>query len=316
MKKQPLYVALLCLISVVVHAQQKTIVGPMPQDTSHAKRVLPADKNGCPAKCPASMSCDGGCCLYATAETIGQQNYYIHNACDAIKDLHFRFEVTKEFTAEYDNEVSNCNASQVVKKLDNTEGIVVQFNCFSKDAPNALVQYIFWVNGTDITPHIQYAGGTPDKTDHDWQRSYTNAYGLRLAKANSLAKGFVLEVELNSDDRGYVNGATFTVTEPDGKKHVQKVSKEELFPIRISEFETNIVSTNGRYVHFAKGGEGTLSYSSKEVLCVEGGNYEHCAVAFGDQAFNTCETSNARYGRLSDCCTKAGGAFEQAVVVK
>ncbi|HEV3326193.1 MAG TPA: hypothetical protein VG052_11335 [Puia sp.] len=316
MKKWNLYFVMLCLIPAAINAQRKTLVRPSISDVTGLEH-LPANKNDCPGgKCPTGMSCDGDCCMYPTNETIGQLNYIIYNKCDAIKDLHMRFEVTKELTADYDELTTNCDASKITKKLNSTEGIVIQFNCFSKDAPKALIQYIFDVSGTSITPHIQYAGGTPDKVDHDWVQSYTNAFGLTLSKANSLAKGYILEVELSTDSKGYVDGATFTVTEPGGKKETQKAAKSGLFPLRISEFQTNIVSTNGHYVHFAKGGEGTLSYSSSGEMCVEGGNYEHCATALGDYNGGTCETSNASYGKLSSCCTKEGESFKQSVTIK
>jgi hypothetical protein len=249
---------------------------------------------------------------YPTGQTIGQLNYIIYNQCKAIEDLHLRFEVTDELTAKHDNEVNNCNPSKVTKTLNTTEGIYIQFNAFSKDAPNAMIQYIFAVTGNEITPHIQYSGGTPDNKDHDWLQSYDNPYGLRLATANSLAKGFVLEVDLSTNDQGYVNGAKFTVTEPNGSKHEQKAPESGLFPVRISEFQTNVVSTNGHYVDFAKDGAGTLSYSSKGELAVEGGDIEHCAAAFGDYDGGTCETSNASYS----CVATSGAALTQSVTVK
>lgn len=290
----------------------KTLVRPMVkiEGPEHPPIV---NKSGCNATCPTGMSCDGDCCMYPTDETIGQLNYIIYNKCDAIRDLHFQFKVTKEFTAEYDELTNNCNASQITKKLNTTDGIVVQFNCFSKDAPNAMIQYLFYIQGTTIYPHIQYSRGTPDKIDHDWTAS---TYPITLTKSNSLAKGFVLDVELSSNENGYVNGAKFTVTEPDGKKYVANAPQSSLFPIRISEFQTNIVSTDGHYVHFAEGSEGILSYWAQDALCVEGGNYEHCAATFGDYDIGTCETSSANYGKLSSCCTKPGDSFKQSVTAK
>jgi hypothetical protein len=89
-----------------------------------------------------------------------------------------------------------------------------------------------------------------------------------------------------------------------------------LFPVRVSEFKTNIVSTNANYVDLAKDGAGTLSYSSKGTLFVEGGDYEHCAAALGDYSGGTCETSNAIYGRLSGCSGKPGATLTQSVIVK
>ena len=307
------------LIAQAVNAQaidtpQKTIIRPQvtpnPTEGGPVTVAPPPSKKVC--ACPTGLFCDGACCAYSTGKTTGQLNYVIYNQCDAIKDLHLRFEVAKELTADHDNQVNNCNASDVTKTLKTTGGIYVQFNTFSKDAPNALIQYIFAVVGTKITPHIQYAGGTPDKVDHDWTQNYLNAYGLTLAKPNSLAKGFVLEVELSTDAKDYVDAVTFTVTEPDGKKHVQKAAN--LFPLRVSEFQTNIVSTNGNYVDFGKGGAGTLSYSSKDKLSVEGGNYEHCAAKWGDYAGGTCETSNAAYGGMKPC--SAATTLTQSVTVK
>ncbi len=316
MKNWILYLALLSLTPAVVSAQKNPILRGRILDTASIEK-LGMHKVDCPGgKCPEGKSCDNDCCIYPTNKTIGQLNYIIYNKCDAIKDLHLRFEVTKQLTAAHDNEVTGCNASKVTKKLTTTEGIYIQFNCFSKDAPNALIQYIFAVIGTSIVPHIQYAGGTPDKIDHDWVKSYSNTFARTLPKANSLPKGFILEVELSTNAKGYVDGATFTVTGPGGKKFVQKVDKAGLFPLRISEFQTNIVSTNGHYVVFKKGGEGKLTYSSTDALCVEGGNYEHCATALGDYNGGTCETSNALYGKLSSCCSETGKSFSQSVTIK
>jgi len=315
MKKYISYFAMLCLIPAAIQAQKLPILHQALRNDIGIEHFPTFNKNGCPTTCPTGMSCDGPCCMYPTAETIGQLNYIIYNKCNAIKNLHFRFEVTKEWTAEYDEETTNCNASQITKKLSSTEGIVVQFNCSSKDAPQALIQYLFYVQGTTVFPHIQYAGGTPDKVDHDWAPS-TTTYGITLPKANSLAKGWILEVELTSDDKGYVTGATFSITEPDGKKHSSTAPKSSMYPVRLSEIQTNVVSTNGHYVHYAKGGEGTISYSSTDELCVEGGNYNHCATALGNTSWETCETSNASYGTLSSCCTKAGDSFKQSVTAK
>jgi hypothetical protein len=256
---------------------------------------------------------------YPTKETIGRWNYIIYNRCHTIKDLHLRFEVTKELTAEHDNKVDHCDASQVMQKLTTTDGIFIQFNAFSRDAPNALIQYIFRVRGTEITPHIQYSHtpghqfATPDHIDHDWQQDYANSYhDLNLATPNSLAKDFVLYVDLHTDDNGYVTGATFTVEEPNGKKHEQTVPPAGLYPVRISEFQTNIVSTNNHYVEFAKDGAGSLSYSTDGTLLVEGGDFEHCAAALHDYDGGTCETSNASYGKISGC----GTPLTQSVTVK
>ena len=315
MKKWSLYFAMLCSISAAVHAQKLPIIRPVLKNDIGIQHLPPLNKNGCPATCPSGMKCDGPCCMYPTGETIGQLNYIIYNKCNPIKNLHFKFEVTKEWTAEYDELTNNCNASQITQKLNTTEGVVVQFNCTSKDAPQALIQYLFYIQGNSIFPHIQYAGGTPDKVDHDWPAG-ASTYGITLPKANSLAKGWALEVELSSDDDGYVTGATFTVTEPDGKKHVSKAPKSSMYKVRLTEIQTNIVSTNGHYVHYAAGGEGTVSYSSTDELCVEGGNYNHCATALGLTSWATCETSNASYGSLSSCCTKPGDSFKQSVTVK
>lgn len=125
-----------------------------------------------------------------------------------------------------------------------------------------------------------------------------------------------MEVELTTNKKGYVTEASFTATEPGGKSYVQKAPKSGLFPLRISEFQTNIVSTNGNYVNLKKGGEGVLTYSSTETMSVEGGNYENCAASKGDYAGGICETSNAKYGKLNSCCTSKGSSFSQSVTAK
>jgi hypothetical protein len=317
------HMAMLGLISQAVNAQ----ITPQPTNTIIRNQSTSNPIEGGPGPSQGGSTVSNSSCSnsaldpikYSTGETIGRLNYIIYDDCHAIKNLHLRFEVTKELTAKHDNVVKNCHASQVIKELNTTKGIYIQFNAFSRDAPHAMIQYIFAVHGTKITPHIQYAHApgyhfaTPDNIDHDWQRDYQNSYDdLVLAKPNSLAKGFVLYVDLNTDDKGYVIGATFTVEEPDGTKHGQPVPKAGLFPVRISEFQTNIVSTNRNYVDFARDGAGTLSYSTTGTLLVEGGDYEHCAAASGDFKNGTCETSNASYGELSGC----GTPLTQSVTVK
>ena len=152
MKKWSLYFAMLCSISAAVHAQKLPIIRPVLKNDIGIQHLPPLNKNGCPATCPSGMKCDGPCCMYPTGETIGQLNYIIYNKCNPIKNLHFKFEVTKEWTAEYDELTNNCNASQITQKLNTTEGIVVQFNCTSKDAPQALIQYLFTYRATAFSP--------------------------------------------------------------------------------------------------------------------------------------------------------------------
>lgn len=309
--------AMLGLIAQAVNAQ--TVVAP----DNAPKKTAPQISNPQGPSQGGGGTSQGGpsnVCLatYPTGNAIGKLNYIIYNQCNAIHGLHLRFEVTKQLTAEHDNKVKHCNASKVTDKLTTTKGIYIQFNAFSKDAPKAMIQYIFAVSGKGIKPHIQYWGGTPDMVDHDWKKNWTNPYGVQLAKPNSLDPGYVFEVDLSTDDKGYVNAVKFTVTDPEGRKHPQDAPAAtnsgsqlgKLFPLRISEFQTNVVSTDGHYVDFAKDGAGTLSYTSKDQLSVEGGNFEHCAAALGDFHGGTCETSNASYS------CPAGVPLTQSVNVK
>jgi hypothetical protein len=298
------------LVGQAVNAQT---ISTTPQKTVIRNQSTPNPIHGGPSgaippncSCPTHTYCDGACCAYSTGATFGKSNFVIYNQCNPIKDLHLRFEVTNTLTADHDDLTNNCNPNDITKTLNTTNGIIIQFNAYSKDTPKALIQYIFAVSGTTITPHIQYAGNnpTPDGKDHDWLQSYTNSYGLSLATANSVPPGFVFEVDLGTDNEGYVTSATFTVTEPvpggKPKKHVQKAPPSGLYKLRISEFQTNVVSGGGHYVDFAKGGAGNLTYSSKDELRVEGG-YPHCAAAAGDFSGGTCETSNAIYSGISPC---------------
>jgi hypothetical protein len=327
-------VLMFCLITASVNAQKPPILDPQ-MDLIKSKSVeSSATKETCSGViCPEGKTCHDGCCIYPLGRKAeGNWNYIIASDCNSMKDLKLSFKVTKDLEAEYDV-AANC--AQVPKatdkKLDSTQGVVVQFNCFSMDADKqknvgGMIQYIFYVEGQSVTPHIQYVTGTPDGLDHDWLWQGNNSFpDLQLPKANTLPAGYTLEVEFATDEHGFVNEVTFKVLDDKGKSYVMKAPEkgahpqgattshpETLYPVRITEFQTNVVSTNGLYVHYKAGGEGTLTYSSKEKLCVEGGSYEHCVNA----SIETCESSNAIYGNLSSCCSEPGKAFSQSVSIK
>jgi len=327
-----IFILALCLFPGIAGAQLKTI--PIKINVAAAKALEGAAvKAICTGStCPAGKTCHDGCCIYPLGSPAqGNWNYIINSNCNAMKDLKLSFKVTKDIEAEYDI-AANCAQIPAAgaQKINNTQGVVVQFNCFSKDADKTantggMVQYIFYISGQTVYPHIQYVSGTPDGLDHDWLWQGGNTFpGLQLPKANTLSAGYTVQVELGTDNNGYVNNVTFTVIDNHGKSYVLTAPKSgtpvpqataarpgTLYPLRVAEFQTNVVSTNGLYVHFKSGGEGTLTYSSKDVLCVEGGAYEHCVNA----GTGTCESSNAIYGALSSCCTQAGQSFSQSVKI-
>ncbi len=331
------YLTICTLISYAIPAAASAQLNPIHSrvlDTVALKSLENSiHKDPCPGgKCPDGKTCTDGCCIYPLGvKAQGNWDYLIYNDCKPMEDLKLSFKVTKELEAEYDV-AADCaqspNGSET--KIKSTEGVVVQFNCFSKDADKVknaggMIQYIFYVQGKSIWPHIQYVSGTPDGIDHDWSQSSISFSGLTLPKDNAIPAGYTLKVDFGTDKDGYVDDVTFTVVDDKGKSYEIKAPKkgahvsgatsshpETLYPLRITEFQTNVVSTNGRYVHFKSGGEGTLSYSSKGKLCVEGGSYEHCTGA----GVGTCESSNAIYGNLSSCCTEDGKSFSQSVSIK
>ncbi len=334
-----IYLSMLCLIPVGVMAQLKSI--PIQADITKLK---PSEnlisKELCSGKiCPEGKNCYEGCCIYPLGTNAeGSWNYNIFSDCKPINDLKLSFKVTKDLEAEYDVNTGNCSQAPTAtsQKLTSTRGVIVQFNCFSLDADQqkntgGMIQYIFNVSGQSIIPAIEYPTHTSDGLDHGWPG--VNAFaGLQLPKANTLPAGYTLEVDLGTDDNGYVNNVTFTVIDNKGKSYVVQAPKKDahppvktaanpqgatasnpqtLYPARISEFQTNVVSTEGLYVHYKSGGEGTLTYSSKNSLCVEGGayGYDHCV----NTGVRTCESSNAIYGFLSSCCTEPSKSFSQSV---
>jgi hypothetical protein len=308
------------VICTLVRAFQLAALGLIPDagdaQTKPISKAAPNDPiRGGPSPSDGPLDCTGSDPVkYPTPKTIGRWNYIIYNKCNAIRNLHLRFEVTKELTAEHNDKVNHCSASQVVTKLTTTQGIFIQFNAFSRDAPRSLIQYIFGIQGKKITPHIQYAGHrTPDNIDHDWQQNFgeTTYHDITLEKDNTIPKNFAFDVDLSTNENGFVTAATFTVEDAQGVKHPRKVPPENLYPLRISEFQTDISTTNFQYIDFGKGGAGTLSYSSTGNLLVEGGSYEHCAKSWGAYSGGTCETSNASYGEVHGC-----GPLTQSVTVK
>jgi hypothetical protein len=276
--------------------------------------------------CPAGKIRRDGCCIYPLgSKAEGNWNYLIYNSCHPLMALQLDFQVTTDMEAEYDLEIGCAQTppSGTLKQLA-TQGVYVQFNCYSKDVgtkkdTGGMVQYIFYVQGQTIYPHIQYVSGTPDGTDHDWA---PGAYGLTLPKNNTLPAGYSVSLWTTTDQDGYVNEVTFGVQDKDGTWYYLSPPPANIYPLRILEFQTNVVSTNGRYVHYKTGGAGTLYYTSiaqmqgdeSPQLCVEGGSYDHCVGSY----LGTCESSNASYGFLNFCCTTEKGAWtiQQSVVAK
>jgi hypothetical protein len=158
---------------------------------------------------------------------------------------------------------------------------------------------------------MQYASGTPDGVDHDWA---PNSFaGITLPNNNTLPANYSLCLWLDTDENGYVNQVTFGVEDNHGNWPLLSAPQQNIYPLRILEFQTNVVSTNGRYVYFKKGGAGTLYYTSNaqmngdqsQQLCVEGGSYAHCL----NSGLRTCESSNATYGFPNFCCTSEKSAW-------
>jgi hypothetical protein len=269
--------------------------------------------------CPAGKIDHDGCCIYPTGgKAQGNINYNIFNNCNPMNELQLVFATTTDFEAEYDLVLPDCAqlpSSGTLPHLP-TEGVVVQFNCFSKDVgpeknTGGMIQYIFYVQGQTITPHIQYVSRTPDGVDHDWA---PNSFpDITLPNSNTLPAKYSLVLWLNTDQNGYVNNVLFVVEDNNGKTHLMGVPQQNIYPLRIIEFQTNIVSTNGHYVNFKIGSAGTLSYTShaqmsgtpNQQLSVEGGSYPHClGIGIG-----TCESSNANYGFLNFCSSSEKSAY-------
>jgi hypothetical protein len=279
--------------------------------------------------CPAGKINYNGCCIYPLGRKAeGNWNYIIYNNCNPMKDLQLVFQVTKDMEAEYDLVLPDCAQTPPSGTFEHlpTEGVVVQFNCYSKDAgrkknTGGMVQYIFYVQGQTISPHIQYVSGTPDGVDHDWAPSPFP--GLTLPNNNTLPANYSLWLWLNTDENGYVNEVIFGAEDNHGTLYqLSAPHPENVYPLRILEFQTNVVSTNGHYVNYKSGGAGTLYYTSNaqmndekgQQLCVEGGSYDHCVASY----LGTCESSNASYGFLDVCCTteKTAWTLSQSVVAK
>jgi hypothetical protein len=279
--------------------------------------------------CPVGKLNHDGCCIYPLGtKAEGNWNYIIYSHCHPMKNLQLVLQVTKDIEAEYDLILPNCAQtppSGTFKHLP-TQGVVVQFNCYSKDVGHkrntgGMIQYIFYVQGQQISPHIQYVSKTPDGVDHDWAPSPFS--GLTLPKNNTLPAKYSLWLWLNTDTNGYVNEVIFGVEDNDGTLYqLSAPQPSAIYPLRILEFQTNVVSTNGHYVHYKKGGAGKLFYTSNaqmngysgQQLCVEGGSYDHCVASY----LGTCESSNASYGSLDFCCTteKTAWTLSQSVVAK
>lgn len=251
------------------------------------------------ACCAPGNTCDKGCCINPIGSSGSLSNYIINNGSKPIDGLTLTL-VSKGLVASSGAVLNGCGGSVNQKTAAN--GFSLQFNAYSKAAgyQNILIQFIFQMNGTQIYPHIQYAGGTPDGIDHDWVRAYNNPFTNVQIPNNTLPANFKLAVEISTDRNKNVNGATFIVTDNKGKTHKQTApasafpSGKYAFPI--SEVQTNLVGTGGGLVvNFQSGGGATITYASNSQLCVEGGSAQCASYGF----VGTCESSNAKYGSLS-----------------
>ena len=242
-----------------------------------------------------------------------------------MKDVQLLFQVTTDMEAEYDLVLPDCAQAPPSGTFEHlpTQGVVVQFNCYSKDVgkeknTGGMIQYIFYVQGQTIAPHIQYVSSTPDGVDHDWGPSSFS--GLTSPNNNTLPAGYSVSLWLNTDDHGYVNEVIFGVQPKGGTWSYMTAPSANTYPLRVLEFQTNVVSTNGHYVHYKTGGAGSLYYTSEaqmngdssQQLCVEGGSYDHCVASY----LGTCESSNAVYGFFDFCCSseKSSWTLKQSVV--
>jgi hypothetical protein len=277
--------------------------------------------------CPQGKTCDHDCCINPMTSPGGNNNYIIYNACQPIDGLIINFTVDQEL-------VTNGEFS-------------LQFNAYSIAGNNfndtELIQYIFYIDGTQITPNIQYPGypGTNGWTG--------NAFPITLTTGNTLPKNYQLELQLTTDNNQNSNAATFTVTDNEGnfssqtillnngntgatvtvKSQINGVSSTQgptptnapapsnsnlIERVPIGSFQVNLVApgSGDECVIFNAGGAATITYSSNDQLCVEGGNnFDQCT---GFSGF-TAESSNAQYSALSSCCSGPGSSFNQTLSI-
>jgi hypothetical protein len=178
------------------------------------------------------------------------------------------------------------------------------------------LQYIIYVGGpinNNLGWEIQYwsVGAQPYGPNQPWPPGYTpnppnstpwlpalpNDFQVQSfgdANANRIPAGSVMTIQLATNSAGAVTGATFSVTDPQGKVSTAPFTfpTNAVFPIY--GFQVDLVGPGGGASCNLISGAGTLQYSvSSGTLTVQTTN------TCGGPQPGTAETSNAAYGAVA-----------------
>jgi hypothetical protein len=256
--------------------------------------------------CPPGQGCFKGCCATNTAglTLTSNSNYLLTNNCQNIKGLTVSLTAADDMVAA----VTPFGGGPATQN----GGFTLQLNAYNPAGPTtSWMQYVFLISGNAINYQVQYwditaaCGCVHPKGLCNCAGPVVNLNGTVFSlpsNTNTIPKTYVLKIALDNDGVGNVTGATFSVTDNNGKLHSTRVAldAQHLFPI--VAFQVNVGGPdNGSDSQFSPGG-GTITYEiSSGQLCVEGGLPDLCSKSAGSSVA-TAETSNAAYGPINPPC--------------
>jgi hypothetical protein len=190
-------------------------------------------------------------------------------------------------------------------------GFTLQLNAYNPAGPTtSWMQYVFLISGNAIKYQVQYwdiataCACLPGPGSCNCTGPLVNLNGTVLSlPSNTVPANYVLEIDLNNDGVGNINGVTFSVKDNNGNTKSAPVTLDANHQFPIVAFQVNVVGPdNSSYSQFSSGG-GTITYEiSNGQLCVEGGLPDLCSKSSGSGT-PTGETSNATYWPIeAPCC--------------
>jgi hypothetical protein len=238
--------------------------------------------------CSSNQACLNGCCASTPiGPTANSKNNYVFMSsanginCQNILGLKVSLHVTQDMVAT----VTSASGGTPIPN----GGFTMQLNAGPGVSSPTInwMQYVFLISDNAIASQVEYWANSTTQSFNSFQH-------ILPLDSNAIPAGYVFEIDLNNDATGNITGATFTVTDNNGKttSGSTPLPANQQFPI--NGFQVNIVgpdnSTNSQF----SSGAGTITYEiSDGQLCPAA---DQCGAA------GPGESSNVTYEAIGPPC--------------
>src|SRR5271156_783359 len=221
-------------------------------------------------------------------------NYILYSDCESLLGVSVTINVTQDIV---------CESASGSTTGSNIIGFGFQLNAYSPvNAPTAWQQYAVAVWGNELMgcvdnwfpPIHTLDGAIPISIFSDFLK-------LTAVPSGTIPAGYQIKIALQNDSTGNVTGATYVITDNQGKTQAKEiltltsisgVTSVDLAPI--IAFELNLVGPVHSENAVLSSGAGTIVYAASSALTVL--NQEPSCAQPG---YTTAETANSFYGVLA-----------------